>query len=270
MSKHTGYRISASYVDDNGVRVSANTSEVLGESFQKDYFDLDDADEAAEELQNDGYYVVWGRGQSKSCEGFEGDRSDVELVMDDLKEADLVDEDGSVAGDAWVISGAFEYLTDSDLDQDPAVIGYRKVRSDGLSPSTTYSVEEVEVDVELRYIREWLSEDEDADPPSPYNAYLALEVTIDHDTYRIGSMVGAPECHHGQIKASGAGVRPYCTAWWADASDYENVPKHLLDFVTDELEDQAYDLYLEAMEDRASNFELAQAAETLYNPSDSA
>lgn len=80
----------------------------------------------------------------------------------------------------------------------------------------------------------------------PLDAYIGVEVTVGGQAITVGACVGAHEANHGTVRASGGEVRPYCTAWWADASDYGSVPCRWERAVLSELIGESYRLYLDA------------------------
>jgi hypothetical protein len=63
-------------------------------------------------------------------------------------------------------------------------------------------------------------------------AYVVVDITIDGALFQVGTMIGAHESDHSQVRASGAGVRPFCRTWFADAADYQSVPSNRKDEVT--------------------------------------
>ena len=60
--------------------------------------------------------------------------------------------------------------------------------------------------------------------------------------------VGCPDWQLGSLRASGAGVRPFCRAWWTDSSDWCQLPSgEAAEAALEAIEEQAYSLYREAV-----------------------
>jgi hypothetical protein len=87
---------------------------------------------------------------------------------------------------------------------------------------------------------------------SDLKAYVAVDVTVDRKEMRVGTVVGVPDYHEGTCRAAGGGVRPFCSAWWADASDHQDVPSALLERIEWALKDESLRLYQQAMAMRHS------------------
>ena len=83
----------------------------------------------------------------------------------------------------------------------------------------------------------------------PLCHYIALDVTVDGVERRVGVMVGARESDHGSVRASGAGVRPFCSAWWADASDRSTLDEEEREAVESALINASYSLYCAAADE---------------------
>lgn len=90
--------------------------------------------------------------------------------------------------------------------------------------------------------REWLGDEEE---PDDLSAYVQVEVTVDGKSVTVGTMIGVPESQQGQCRASGAGVRPFLSAWCVDDSDLEGVPRDRRDDVRAELANVASRLWYE-------------------------
>lgn len=90
--------------------------------------------------------------------------------------------------------------------------------------------------------------DGEPQPADALSYYCSVEVTIDGETHQVGVSVGARDSDHGSIRAAGCGVRPYCTAWWEDASDWDRLPMGVVAAVEDALVDASLRLYGEAQE----------------------
>ena len=117
-----------------------------------------------------------------------------------------------------------------------------------MSETCTTETTTAEIEVDFDSLEVVWPEDDDGEvrDPEALNHYVLLDVVIDGRRVPVGCVVGAPESYHGTVRASGAGVRPFCTAWWADASDWECVPPGLRDEVLELLEEVSYNLYLRA------------------------
>lgn len=76
--------------------------------------------------------------------------------------------------------------------------------------------------------------------------YIRVRLVCGGERCDVACMVGAPESTWGTVRASGAGVRPVCTAWTADASDMDDVPAGWHDAVRDALVEASYRLYCAA------------------------
>lgn len=83
----------------------------------------------------------------------------------------------------------------------------------------------------------------DGPMPTEYNHYLCLDIKIDDKEYRVGCMVGAMEWTHGTVKASGAGIRPFCNAWWLDRSDYHSLDADMVQPILELLSKNSYKLF---------------------------
>lgn len=120
-----------------------------------------------------------------------------------------------------------EFLSETDLD-----------------PSTEYFVEEVALPLKIE-----ISDVNPDGPPSTYEIYLCLDVTIDGKEYSAGCMVGAPESMHGTIIAAQTGMlKAYCSAWWVDASDWADLPQGTASGVMEALGKHSWELFCEACE----------------------
>lgn len=66
---------------------------------------------------------------------------------------------------------------------------------------------------------------DDAEDVSEWEWYGTVWVKVDGVEYEVGCVIGVPESDRGTARAAGGDmVTPYLTAWWGDASDYENAP----------------------------------------------
>jgi hypothetical protein len=90
--------------------------------------------------------------------------------------------------------------------------------------------------------------DGEPQPADALSYYCSVEVSIDGETYQVGTNVGARDSDHGSIRAAGCDVRPYCTAWWEDASDCDMLPMGAREAVEDALIGASLRLYHEAIE----------------------
>ena len=90
--------------------------------------------------------------------------------------------------------------------------------------------------------------DDERPDPGALDYYVAVRVTVAGVEHRVGVCVGARERDHGSVRDSGAGVKPYCTAWWVDPSDHASLPAGWRDAVEDALQGVSYRLYREASE----------------------
>ncbi len=106
-------------------------------------------------------------------------------------------------------------------------------------------------DIVVGDVLELHTADDERPDPEALSYYVAVRVTIAGTDCRVGVCVGARESDHGSVRASGAGVRPYCTAWWVDASDWDDLPGGWRDAVEGELQAAARRLYNQAA-DRAA------------------
>jgi hypothetical protein len=106
---------------------------------------------------------------------------------------------------------------------------------------------EVEV---LPGAKELLEADEEADP---LLAYIGVDVTVHGVSYRVGCCVGLRENEHGSARASGCGV--YLgngpDVWWCDKTDYQELPRSVVEPVRAELDRVARRLWCEVEAIRA-------------------
>src|SRR5690606_38095643 len=103
-------------------------------------------------------------------------------------------------GDAW------HYVAPSDVEH--------RRRNLGCDVRTVYVSDyepEISVDVDSVSVYEGDDEsDDDADDSDALSYYVSVDVTVDGEPATVGVMVGAYDADHGSVRASGAGVRPYC------------------------------------------------------------
>jgi len=96
-------------------------------------------------------------------------------------------------------------------------------------------------------VREWTPDEGEIDDLS---AYIQVEATLDGRPIRLGTVIGVPESQQGECRAAGSGVRPYLSVWWADASDWQDVPRARLEEVKDALRSAAPRLWTETLNAR--------------------
>ncbi len=53
-----------------------------------------------------------------------------------------------------------------------------------------------------------------------FSLYGLWRLEIDGVTHDVGCVIGVPPCDRGSAAASGAGNRPFLSAWYADSSDW--------------------------------------------------
>lgn len=184
-------------------------------------------------------YGSWTGDRSSAIEagisGLEGERVDggVRYYADETSSHWIASEDDVATLGAALLSGATMadaysiWCASSDAVEDAANVS-------------------VVVDVSSLAV---FTPDDDDDEASldPLSYYVSVSVAVDGgEPVTVGTMVGARDSDHGSVRASGAGVRPYCGAWQVDASDMESVPAYARDAVLEALEAQAWALYCAA------------------------
>ncbi len=70
-------------------------------------------------------------------------------------------------------------------------------------------------------VQEWTGDDGES---YDLMAYIQVQATLDGRPITLGTMVGVPEAEQGTCRAAGSGVRPFLSTWWADSSDWQDVP----------------------------------------------
>jgi hypothetical protein len=70
-------------------------------------------------------------------------------------------------------------------------------------------------------LQEWIP---DEGEPDPMQAYVQVAATLDGKPITLGVVVGVPDWQKEQARQSGGHLDPFVTAWWADASDHQDVP----------------------------------------------
>lgn len=103
-------------------------------------------------------------------------------------------------------------------------------------------------DIVVGSVVEIFTADDERPDPDALDYYVAVTVTVAGVEHRVGVCVGARESDHGSLRASGAGVKPYCTAWWVDPSDHASLPAGWRDAVGHKLECVSWRLFREASE----------------------
>lgn len=86
-----------------------------------------------------------------------------------------------------------------------------------------------------------------------HEAYIEVEVVCDGVAYRLGTMVGVPEYQLATMRAAGSGMRPFISAWFADSSDWSELPRDnrdLRDAVESALIRESRRLFRDAMDSR--------------------
>lgn len=190
-----------------------------------------------------------------------GDRSEaiakavLELSAREMSDGDYLYQASAEEGGGWYVIDPDEMATLGAGYLDEASDHYSIWCAGNGREATTDDLADV-LDVVVEWTEEYVSDDGEA---HELCAYLALDVTVDAPnlgeggtTYRAAAMVGALESDWGSIRASGAGVRPYATAWWADASDHETVPSQLKDLVLRAIKEEALKLFNGAVAARES------------------
>lgn len=176
-----------------------------------------------------------------------------ELVAESLSREDQ----GGVCA-AYLEDGVWRYVPDSEVDHYTRHLGTVVVSVYVLTEDEDEPAPVVEVDVDSIEVH-WPEDDDGREvrDPEALSHYIGVDVVIDGERVTVGCMVGAEDYQHGTIRASGAGVRPFCSAWWADASDHHDVPAGARDAVLKALDDASWDLYQRACEAVSELAELA-------------
>lgn len=68
---------------------------------------------------------------------------------------------------------------------------------------------------------EWLPDEGERDPLC---AYVKVAATLDGKPITLGTLVGVPKFQQGTCRAAGGDVGPFLHTWWADASDWQEIP----------------------------------------------
>ena len=89
-------------------------------------------------------------------------------------------------------------------------------------------------------IQEWTPDEGEI---SDLMAYIQVAATLDGKDITLGTMIGVPESQHGTCRAAGGGVRPFLSTWWADASDWQDVPSDHREAVEEALAEAASSLW---------------------------
>jgi hypothetical protein len=107
----------------------------------------------------------------------------------------------------------------------------------------TYSLRQEEVPIQIE-----LSAIASEQNSNALMFYIDVKVIIDK-TYTVSCAIGAPESDHGSIIAAGCDVRPYCTAWYTDSSDWCQTPHELSLIIINAIDSKSYSLYREVQKE---------------------
>lgn len=99
----------------------------------------------------------------------------------------------------------------------------------------------------LRVVREFEPNEECRDDLS---AYVELEATCDDKPICLATMVGVQPHEQGTCRAAGGDVMPFLDTWWADASDWQDVPSARMEEAKEAIARAARRLWRETMEMR--------------------
>lgn len=76
-------------------------------------------------------------------------------------------------------------------------------------------------------------------------AYVHVEAVVDGQPVRVATMIGVRESDRDTCRKAFGDVRPFLRTWWADSSDFDQVPRRLVDDVEGALADAAPRLWAE-------------------------
>ena len=117
----------------------------------------------------------------------------------------------------WETPTAAVYAVRSLADKGPEWRGdYRIVDETGVI------VEEISIGIAIgAVVDEWLPDEGERDPLC---AYVKVAATLDGKPITLGVLVGVPAFEQATCRAAGGDVGPFLRTWWADATDWQDIP----------------------------------------------
>ncbi len=104
--------------------------------------------------------------------------------------------------------------------------------------------------IRASFVEEWPGEDLNGHATyDPLSAYCLLWVSVDGAQYRVGACVGVPDHLRGTADAARS-IVGLVDAWWADASDWQDLPDDARDAVLAHLTANAQRLFQAAIASR--------------------
>jgi hypothetical protein len=96
-------------------------------------------------------------------------------------------------------------------------------------------------------IQEWTP---DEGEPNDLMAYVQVDATFDERPIKLGVLVGVPEWQQETCRAAGGYIWPFLSTWWADASDWQDLPSEFRQDAEEALSEVAPRLWRQAMKNR--------------------